>query len=563
MSKPDITTAAGEAGSLDSYDDAKRRWHDAYLKQVPKDDQRRNRSGIPVKPVYGPDDWDSTRYMDDLGFPGQGPATRGIHASMHRGRPWSPRMVVGLGIPEDYNRRMKDLYAVGLSGLFLAPCNSHFRGYDPDEVERELLGTCGTLVSTTQDMDICLDGVPFDTESVSLGDTAPYTLSAMLLAVAKRRAIPWSNLIGTTNQSDYLSHYAALHMFYRLDLPGQKRILLDHIEWMNAHVPRWNPISIVGQHMQQAGATPAEAMGLTLSSAFQYADDLIARGRDPETFLPRFSFFFDVSISFFEEIAKFRAGRRIWHRLTKERFGANNPRARRFRFHAQTSGAELTRQQPLNNIARVAIQAMAGIFGGLQSLHTDSYDEAIGTPAEQPARIAVATQNILRDEAHLDDVIDPLGGSYYVETLTSRMEEEILTVIRSIDDQGGMFEAVKSGFVQEMIGRSAMAYQQKVEAGEQLIVGVNSFQHEDAETGYTPAPQRLDPERIDTYLDRLEKFKANRDRPKVERALDDLKRRFTANKRTPLKRSCRRLTQVRPTARSAGAQGKRSGSAAR
>lgn len=523
---PNGKSSSGRPGAAgDSRAEARDRWERESAGQVP-DDTRTNRSRIPVKPLYGPEDWDSTRYDTDLGYPGQGPMTRGIHASMHRGRPWSPRMVVGFGIPEDYNRRMRDLYDIGLSGLFLAPCNSHMRGYDPDGVDRELLGTCGTLVSTPEDMGICLDGLPIDRESLSLGDTAPYTLSAMLLQVARRRGIPWKDLAGTSNQSDYLSHFASLHMFFRLALPGQRRVLLDHIDWMNEHVPRWNALSVVGQHMQQAGATPAEAMGLTLSSAIQYANDLIERGREPDAFLPRFSFFFDVSVSFFEEVAKFRAGRRIWHRLTSERFGAKDPRARRFRFHAQTSGADLTRQQPLNNVARVTVQAMAGIFGGLQSLHTDSFDEAFGAPTGPAARVAVATQNILRDEAGLADVIDPLGGSYYIEALTNRMEEEILAVIEAVDGEGGMYEAVRTGYVQGLLGRSALEFQEQVEDGERTIVGVNRYAHdEDDETRPSTLP-RLQPERVDAYLERLERYRAGRDQDAVERALDGLARAF-------------------------------------
>ena len=247
-----------------------------------------------------------------------------------------------------------------------------------------------------------------------------------MLVTAERRGVDWRSVTGTSNQSDYLSHYVANHMFYRLSLPGARRVLMDHIAFCNEKVPRWNPMSVVGQHTQQAGATPAEAMAFTLATAVQNAEDCIARGMDPDQFLPRFTFFFDISLSFFEEIAKFRAGRRIWARLARERLGAKKPPAWRFKFHAQTSGVDLTRQQPLNNIARVAVQAMAGIFGGLQSLHTDAYDEAFQVPSEAGARIAVATQNILREEAHLTDVIDPLGGSFYVESLTDAMEEKIL-----------------------------------------------------------------------------------------------------------------------------------------
>jgi methylmalonyl-CoA mutase N-terminal domain/subunit len=515
-----------DASSTSGHGDDKRRWQAELESQPHVLEPRLNRSGIAAKPLYGPDDWDPSRYDVDLGLPGQWPFTRGIHASMHRGRPWSPRLVVGLGVPGDYNRRMRDLYAMGLTGLYVSPCNSHMRGFDGDEVDRELLGNCGTLIASSDDMAACLDGLPIDRESVSLGDTAPYTLSALLLKVAKDRGIPWSALAGTTNQSDYLSHYAALHMFFRIALPGQRRVLLDHIEWMNRHAPKWNPISVVGQHIQQAGATPAEAMGLALSSAIQYANDLGGRGLSPDSFLPRFSFFFDVSISLFEEIAKFRAARRLWARLTRDRFGAVDPRSHRFRFHAQTSGADLTRQQPLNNIARVTVQAMAGIFGGLQSLHTDSYDEAYSAPTDRSAQIAVATQNILREEAHLDDVIDPLGGSYYVEALTNEMEARIESVIRSIDEQGGMYAAVQSGFVQRMIGRSSLEFQERVERGEQTVVGVNKYvQKERAEDRAAPL-ERPDPAKIDAYLASLKGFRASRDRRRVDRALDDLAHAF-------------------------------------
>ncbi len=506
---------------------------------------RENLSGVPVKALYGPDDWDQSSYMAELGFPGQAPYTRGVHATMHRGRPWNPRLVVGLGTPEDYNARMRELYDLGLTGLFVSPCNSHLRGYDADEVDRELLGVCGTLIDTSEDMERSLQGLPFEKESVSIGDTAPYTLTAMYLKMASDRGIPWETLAGTTNQSDYLSHYAALHMFFRVALPGQKRLLVDHVEWMRRNVPRWNPLSVIGQHYQQAGATPAEAMGLALSAALQHAHDLIEHGMAPDDFLPRLSFFFDGSVSFFEEVAKFRAGRRIWSRLTADRLGATDPRSQRMRFHVQTSGADLTRQQPLNNIARVAVQAIAGIFGGLQSLHTDSLDEAIGSPTVAAARVAVATQHILRYEAHLDDVIDPLAGSYYVESLTDQMEEAIMAVVEDIDAQGGMAAALESGHVQQMIGASSLATQERIERGERIVVGVNAFtvpedrdhlqggpqaaSHQVPASDHdplVPAPDRPDPARIEAYLERLAAFRARQDRSVVAASLDALARSF-------------------------------------
>jgi methylmalonyl-CoA mutase N-terminal domain/subunit len=275
--------------------------------------------------------------------------------------------------------------------------------------------------------------------------------------------------------------------------------------------------------MQQAGATPAQAMGLTLSTAVQYAQDCIARGMDADAFLPRFTFFFDISISFFEEIAKMRAGRRIWCKLVRERFGARDPRSWRFKFHGQTSGVDLTRQQPLNNIARVTTQAMAGIFGGLQSLHTDAHDEVLSVPTEGAARIAVSTQNILREEAHLTDVIDPMGGSYYVEKLTDDMEEEIRAVMDRIEDAGGMYRAVESGTVQSMIGASALAFQEKVESGEQTVVGVNAYRAED-DLSVGAALSRPRPEVMEAQLARLARYKRERSMKAVNAGLDALAR---------------------------------------
>ena len=282
-------------------------------------------------------------------------------------------------------------------------------------------------------------------------------------------------------------------------------------------------MSVVGQHMQQAGATPAEAMAFTFATALQNADDCVARGMDPDQFLPRFTFFFDVSLSFFEEVARFRAGRRIWARLTRERYGAKDPRSWRFKFHAQTSGVDLTRQQPLNNIARVTVQAMAGILGGLQSLHTDAYDEALSCPTDFGARIAVATQNILREEAHLTDVIDPLGGSYYVETLTDAMEEEILRSMRFVEEAGGMYEAAAAGIVQRRIGESARRFQQHVESGAQTVVGVNAYRVDEDRSARQSQP-KPDPRKMRDHAAAFHAYKAARSPAAVANALDGLAR---------------------------------------
>jgi methylmalonyl-CoA mutase N-terminal domain/subunit len=410
----------------------------------------------------------------------------------------------------------------GTTALSMIPCNSVYRGYDADEVDPILLGTCGATINSLEDMTTALGGVDLGRISVSLNDPSPFTLLALMLNVARSRGTPWSAITGTSNQSDYISHYVANHMFFRLALPGARRMLTDHVEFMNREVPRWNPLSVVGQHMQQAGATPAQAMAFTLASAVQYAEDCTAHGMAPDSFLPRFTFFFDISISFFEEVAKFRAGRRIWAKLARERLGAKDPRSWRFKFHAQTSGVDLTRQQPLNNIARTTAQAIAGIFGGLQSLHTDAYDEVLSTPTLEAARIAVATQNILREEAHLTDVIDPLAGSYYVETLTDQMEQSILETMAAIDAAGGMYRAVERGLVQRWIGESARAFQDQVESGEQTIVGVNAYQV--AEERRPPALPRPAAAKMAAQVAALKKYKAARGVSQVQAGFDALAR---------------------------------------
>jgi methylmalonyl-CoA mutase N-terminal domain/subunit len=499
------------------------RWQLEYTQQIGSDEAVRNRSGIPIKPLYTPRDWNGGHHEDELGYPGQPPYTRGIYATMHRGRTWTQRQLIGLGTPRDYNARLSAIIAQGASAVSLIPCNSVYRGYDMDEVHAELLGTCGVVVNTVEHMDACLAGVDLGRMSCAMNDPSPFTLLAFLLATAKRRGVAWDAISGTSNQSDYLSHYVANHMFFRIALPGARRILGDHIDFCNRHVPKWNPMSVVGQHMQQAGATPAEAMAFTFASALQNADDCVARGMNPDQFLPRFTFFFDISLSFFEEIARFRAGRRIWARLARERYGAKDPRSWRFKFHAQTSGVDLTRQQPLNNISRVTVQAMAGILGGLQSLHTDAYDEALSCPTEFGARIAVATQNILREEAHLTDVIDPLGGSYYVETLTGEMEAEILRVMRTVEDAGGMYAAVAAGIVQKAIGESARRFQDNVESGAQKVVGVNAYRV-DEDRSARPAQPKPDPDKMREHVAAFRSYKAARSPDAVRKALDALAR---------------------------------------
>jgi methylmalonyl-CoA mutase, N-terminal domain len=514
---------APSTGSREASSDTHTAWQQEYAATIGQDHDVSNRSGIPIKPLYTERDWDAGDRAAALGLPGQPPFTRGIYATMHRGRTWTQRQLIGLGTPAEYNARLCEVLDQGATAISLIPCNSVFRGYDMDESHIELLGTCGTVINTWEHMDEALSGVDLARTSCAQNDPSPFTLLAFMLTAAKRRGTDWRSISGTSNQSDYLSHYVANHMFFRLALPGARRILGDHIAFCNQHVPRWNPMSVVGQHMQQAGANPAEAVAFTLSTAIQNARDCIARGMDPDEFLPRFTFFFDISISFFEEIAKFRAARRIWARVTRDVLGAKDPRSWRFKFHGQTSGVDLTRQQPLNNISRVTVQAMAGILGGLQSLHTDAWDEALSVPSAEGARIAVATQNILREEAHLTDVIDPLGGSFYVEKLTDDMQAEIERVMKIVEDAGGMYRAVESGLVQRMIGESAREFQQRIDAGEQTVVGVNAYQVQE-DSSARPINPRPDRAKMQAHIDAFKAFKARRSQDDVRRALDTLAR---------------------------------------
>lgn len=504
-------------------DDSLADWQRRYNAEIGNDRTVINRSGIRINPLYSPADWSQESYAESLGMPGEAPFTRGIYATMHRGRTWTQRQLIGLGTPQDYNKRVRTMLNNGANAISLLPCNSGFRGIDCDESPIQLLGTCGTVINTVDHMEAALDGVPIASISTAMNDPTPFTLFAFLLGVANRQGVPFDKITGTANQSDYISHFVANHMFYRLSQPGARRVFVDHVKFCRDHVPNWNPVSVVGQHMQQAGATPAETMAFTLSTAIQYAEDCIAAGMDPDHVMRRFTFFFDISISFFEEVAKFRAGRRIWARIARDRFGCKDPRSWRFKFHGQTSGVDLTRQQPLNNIARVTIQAIAGVFGGLQSLHTDSYDEAIACPSEEPAKIAVATQNILKEEAHLCDVIDPLGGSYYVEALTDQMEEEILKVMDVIERAGGMYEAADAGLVQRMIGDSALAYQDKIEAGYERVIGVNMYAAE-REALAEPEPYRPDRAAMEAHVRSFRAFKSGRDQSVIDRHLFDLAR---------------------------------------
>jgi methylmalonyl-CoA mutase N-terminal domain/subunit len=483
----------------------------------------RNLSGMVIKPLYTPEDVKDLDLDRQLGVPGEYPYTRGIYPTMYRGRLWSKRMLVGFESPETFNRRQKAMFEAGQSAVNFIPCNTWMRGYDVDMVEKELVGTCGTPANALVDWEICFDGIPIEDLSVALNDPGPFTAEAMLIALAQKRGIALHCLRGTANQSDFISHYVGNHMYHRFSLDGHERMTIDQIIYATHNMPQWNPLSIVGQHMEQSGATPAQEMAFAISSGIYYVNQCMKKGLRADDFVPRFSFFFNASIKIFEEVAKFRAGRRIWARVMKERFGAEDPRSMRMKFHSQTSGRELTRQQVQNNIARVAFQALAAVLGGAQSLHTDGYDEALNAPSREAARVALMTQNIIAQETGVADVIDPLGGAYYMEALTNEMEEKIQEYIRKIDDMGGMLEAVKKGYIQSEIGKSSLQNQRAIDNGDRVVVGVNDYVIPEDED-LRPETPRPDLSEVERHIQRIKELKANRDQVRAGAALDGLKR---------------------------------------
>lgn len=502
-------------------------WQCGYAQAIEKFPERKksfvNLSGIPVKPLYTPIDTTDLNYLEQLGFPGEYPYTRGIYTTMYRTQPWSRRMLIGFESPETWNARQRDMFRAGQTAVNLAHCNSWMRGFDVDMVDKELVGTCGTPINVFKDMEICFDGIDLDKVSVALNDCGPFTSTAMFLSLAEKRGVPFSCLSGTANQADFLSHYASLHMYIRFSQEGHRRATVDWIKFCVNNLPRWNPLSVIGQHMQQAGATPLQELAFTLSSAIYFVEECLKAGLDIDAFAPRVSFFFDVTINVMEEMAKFRAGRRIWAKLMKERWGAKDPRSQRFKFHAQTSGRELTRQQVLNNVVRVAFQAMAAVLGGAQSIHTDAYDEALNSPSPEAARLALMTQNIIAEETGLADVIDPIGGSYYLETLTNQMEEKTWEYIAKIESMGGMLKAIEKGFIQDEIARSSLKDIRAIEQKEKIVIGLNESVIPE-ELDFNPNLPKPDPVKVQQQIDRVKGIKKNRDQLKAKAALENLKR---------------------------------------
>jgi len=478
-------------------------------------------SGEEVKPLYTPDDLEGKNYLKDIGFPGQYPFTRGIHASGYRGRIWTMRQFAGFGTPQDTNERFKYLLANGQTGLSVAFDLPTLMGYDSDdELSRGEVGICGVAISSLQDMEILFDGIPLDKVSTSMTINSPAAMVyAFYLAVAKKQGVPFSKLRGTL-QNDILKEYIAQKEFIYPPKPSM-RIITDMIEFSTNEVPQWNPVSVSGYHIREAGSTAVQELAYTLADGFAYIEDCLERGLDIDSFAPRISYFFNSHLDFFEEIAKFRAARRIYAKRMKEKYGAKNPRSWWLRFHTQTAGCTLTAQQPENNIVRTAFQAMAGVLGGTQSLHTNSMDETLALPSEKAVKIALRTQQLLAYETGVINTVDPLGGSYYVESLTDKMEEGAEKIFAEIDSLGGVIPAIETGYFQKEIADAAYRYQKELERKEKFVIGVNEFVEENDEPDI-PLLQ-ISPDVEKQQKERLVKLKAERNNNAVRKSLEKIK----------------------------------------
>ncbi|HZG54661.1 MAG TPA: methylmalonyl-CoA mutase family protein [Pyrinomonadaceae bacterium] len=475
-----------------------------------------------VERLYTPADARDIDFDEDISFPGEFPYTRGIHPTGYRGKLWTMRQFAGFGTPEETNARFKYLTAQGQTGLSVAYDLPTLMGYDADAMLSEgEVGKCGVAVSSLADMETLFDGIPLEEVTVSQTINAPASvLLAMYLVVAEKQGADWRKISGTL-QNDILKEYIAQKEWIYPIRPAMK-LVVDTFEFCTRHVPKYNPISVSGYHIREAGSTAMQELAFTLRDGIEYVQWGVDAGLDVDEFVPRISFFFNAHNDFFEEIAKYRAARRIWSRTMRERFNAKDPRTLQLRFHTQTAGVSLTVQQPLNNIVRVAIQALAGVLGGTQSLHTDAYDEALALPTDRAALIALRTQQIIAEETGVANTVDPLGGSYFIESLTKKMEDGALDYFAKIDAMGGMVSAVEKGFPQREIQESAYQYQKAVERGEQTIVGVNKYQIEDEQS-------QIDILVIDEsvrghQIARLEATRTRRDDGAVANALEKLKR---------------------------------------
>ncbi len=494
-------------------------WRAAYGLTPERQSPFTTLSAEPIRALYTEHDLPDDREAA-IGLPGQFPFTRGVYPSMYRGRLWTMRQFAGFGTAEETNARFRYLLEHGQTGLSTAFDMPSLMGHDSDhalsygEVGRE-----GVAVDTVLDMEALFRGIPLGEVTVSMTINAPAAIMlAFYVVAAERQGVPAKRLGGTI-QTDILKEYIA-QKEWCFPVDPAMRLVTDMVQWCSAETPRWHPISISGYHIREAGATAAQELAFTLKDGLTYVEHALARGLDVDDFAPRLSFFFNAHIDFFEEIAKYRAARRIWARELRDTFGAKDPRSWLMRFHTQTAGVSLTAQQPLNNVVRTAIEALAGVLGGTQSLHTNSFDEALALPTEDAVRLALRTQQIIAHETGVTNTIDPLGGSYFVEALTDRMEELCYEYFRKIDELGGMVQAVKDGYPQHEIADSAFALQQEIDAGRRVVVGVNSFtEGDDASTPIL----RIDPSLEGKQIERLRAAKADRDSDAVQRSLERLK----------------------------------------
>lgn len=470
-----------------------------------------------IQSIYTPEDTRDQDFMKDLGFPGQYPFTRGVQPSMYRGRLWTMRMFAGLGSATDTNRRFHLLVKEGQTGLSTAFDMPTLMGYDTDSPKaRGECGKCGVAIDTLVDMEDLFAGLPIDRITTSMTINPPAAvLWGMYIAMAENRGIE-RGVLGGTIQNDMLKEFIAQKTFMCPPEPSL-RIITDTVEFGTHEVPKWNTISISGYHIREAGSTAVQELAFTLADGIAYTQAAVERGLAVDDFAPRFSFFFNSHLDFFEEIAKFRAARRMWAKIMRERFKAKNPRSWWLRFHTQTAGCSLTAQQPYNNVVRTALQALAAVLGGTQSLHTNSLDEVLAIPTEEAATIALRTQQIIAEESGVANTIDPLGGAFFVETLTNRMEEEAFDIIRRIDDMGGMLSAIEKNYPQQEIADAAYHYQRQIDDGERMVVGVNKY--------VTDEEIPVEILEIDESLERLQiektqRIKNDRDNAKVVRCLE-------------------------------------------
>ncbi|HEY1238945.1 MAG TPA: methylmalonyl-CoA mutase family protein [Bryobacteraceae bacterium] len=476
-------------------------------------------SGVPVEPLYGPEQLRGLDWQRDVGDPGDFPYTRGIHRDMYRGKLWTMRQFSGFAVPEETNRRYRYLLEQGQTGLSVAFDLPTLMGYDADHALSEgEVGKCGVSICSLEDMEALFGGIPLGDVTVSMTINSPAAvLWAMYLVVAEKQGVAWNQLSGTI-QNDILKEYIAQKEYIFPPRPSM-RLVTDTIEFGARHTPRFNPISISGYHIREAGSTAVQELAFTLRDGIEYVDWAIERGLAVDEFAPRLSFFFNAHSDFFEEIAKYRAARKIWASVMRDRYGARSERSLKLRFHAQTAGCSLTWQQPYNNVVRTALQALAAVLGGAQSLHTNSLDEAYALPSEHAVTIALRTQQVLAHETGITQTPDPLGGSYFLEKLTLETEQAGNDYIRRIDDMGGMIQAIETGFPQREIAAASYRYQREIENGERVVVGVNRFQSDD---------QPIDLLQIDETAgrrqsDKLAALKRRRDDGKVQKALDALR----------------------------------------